>query len=164
MNNIFRAVFFVCLLSFSTGLAQTRYTLSGTITDGQSDETLLGVTLSIPEAKINATTNQYGFYSVSLPEGTYTFELSYMGYMNYSEQINITGNTRKNIAMMTSNVELEAVEITGSSNIVNVRKPEMSVNRLSVSEIKKMPVVLGEVDVVKSILQLRGVRNAGEGT
>lgn len=164
MNNIFRAVFFVCLLSFSTGWAQPRYTLSGTITDGQSNETLIGVTLSIPEAKINTTTNQYGFYSVSLPEGTYTFELSYMGYMNYSEQINITGNTRKNVAMSASNVELEAVEITGNSNVVNVRKPEMSVNRLSVSEIKKMPVVLGEVDVLKSILQLPGVTNAGEGT
>ncbi|MFA7444965.1 MAG: TonB-dependent receptor [Flavobacteriaceae bacterium] len=164
MNYIFRAVFFVCLLSFSSGLAQTRYTLSGTITDGQSNETLIGVTLSIPEAKINTTTNQYGFYSVSLPEGTYTFELSYMGYVNYSEQITVTENIRKNIAMNASSVELEAVEITGSSNLVNIRKPEMSVNRLSVSEIKKMPVVLGEVDVLKSILQLPGVTNAGEGT
>lgn len=164
MNNIFRAVFFVCILSFSTGWAQPRYTLSGTITDAESNETLIGVTLSIPEAKINTTTNQYGFYSVSLPEGTYTFELSYMGYMNYSEQITISENTRKNVAMSASNVELEAVEITGNSNVVNVRKPEMSVNRLSVSEIKKMPVVLGEVDVLKSILQLPGVTNAGEGT
>src|SRR5690606_11250785 len=164
MNNIFRAVFFLCLLSFSTGMAQTRYTLSGTIADGQSNETLIGYTISIPEAKINTTTNQYGFYSVSVPEGTYTFELSYMCYVNYSEQIIVTGNTRKNVAMSVSNVELEVVEITGNSNIVNVRKLEMSVNRLSVSEIKKMPVVLGEGDVLKSILQLPGVTNAGEGT
>lgn len=163
MNLKFRITLLLCLLSFSINFAQTRHTLSGTITDQNTNETLIGVTVSVKEANISTITNEYGFYSVSVPEGEYTLEVSYIGFYVFSERISIKGNTRKSIAMQTSDVMIEGVEITGSSRAANIRKPEMSVNKLSVEEIKKMPVVLGEVDILKSILTLPGVTNAGEG-
>lgn len=151
------------LLNFSINFAQTRYTLSGTITDQNTNETLIGVTVSVKEANINTITNEYGFYSVSVPEGEYTLEVSYIGFAVFSERILVKGNIRKNVSMQASETMIEAIEITGNSRVVNIRKPEMSVNKLSVEEIKKMPVVLGEVDILKSILTLPGVTNAGEG-
>lgn len=159
----FRITFLLCLLTFSTNFAQTRYTLSGTIADSNTNETLIGVTVSIKEANINTMTNEYGFYSVSLPRGEYTLEVSSVGFSVFSEKIILDKNTRKNIPMQPSDVMIDEIIITEGGNITNIRKPEMSVNKLTIAEIKKMPVVLGEVDILKSILQLPGVTNAGEG-
>src|SRR5690554_1630404 len=163
MDFKYKIVLFFFLLISSINFAQNRYILSGTITDQNTNETLIGVTVSIKEASINTITNEYGFYSVSLPEGTYTLEVSYIGYAAFSESILVNANTRKNVSIEFTGVSIEGVEITGNNRAVNIRKPEMSVNKLSVEEIKKMPVVLGEVDILKSILTLPGVTNAGEG-
>ncbi len=158
-----KVILILFLLTFSINFAQNRYTLSGTIIDSATNETLIGVSISVKEANINTMTNEYGFYSISVPEGTYTIEASYLGYTLFSEKVSVNGNLRKNIAMQSSETMIETIEITGSSKAVNIRKAEMSVNKLSVEEIKKMPVVLGEVDILKSILTLPGVTNAGEG-
>ncbi len=163
MDFKFKIVLFFFLLSCSINMAQTRYTLSGTITDQSTNETLIGVSVSIKEANIHTITNEYGFYSISIPEGTYTLEVSYIGYTVSSERILVNANMRKNVSMEFSGFTIEGVEITGNNRAVNIRKPEMSVNKLTVEEIKKMPVVLGEVDILKSILTLPGVTNAGEG-
>lgn len=159
-----KVILFFSLLISSVCFAQTQYTLSGTVTDQNTNETLIGVTISIREANIYTATNEYGFYSVSVPEGIYTLEVSYIGYVVLSESVTVSENTRKNISMQSSETMIEAIEISGNSKAVNIRKPEMSVNKLSVEEIKKMPVVLGEVDILKSILTLPGVTNAGEGS
>lgn len=163
MDFKFKIVLFFFLLISSINFAQNRYTLSGTITDQNTNETLIGVAVSVKEANINTITNEYGFYSVAVPEGTYTLEVSYIGYAVFSESVLVNTNTRKNVSLEFSGVMIEGVEITGNSRATNIRKPEMSVNKLTVEEIKKMPVVLGEVDILKSILTLPGVTNAGEG-
>src|SRR5690606_13834200 len=163
MDFKYKIVLFFFLLISSINFAQNRYILSGTVTDQNTNETLIGVTVSVKEANINTITNEYGFYSVSVPEGTYTLEVSYIGYAVFSESILVNANTRKNVSIEFTGIAIEGVEITGNNRAVNIRKPEMSVNRLSVEEIKKMPVVLGEVDILKSILTLPGVTNAGEG-
>lgn len=163
MDFKYKIVLLFFLLISSISFAQNRYILSGTITDQNTNETLIGVTVSVKEANINTITNEYGFYSVSVPEGEYTLEVSYIGFAVFSEKISVRGNTRKSVAMQSSDVMIESIEITGNTKAVNIRKPEMSVNKLSVEEIKKMPVVLGEVDILKSILTLPGVTNAGEG-
>src|SRR5690606_3418545 len=136
-------ILFVCLLISSINFAQNRYTLSGTITDQNTNETHIGVTGSIKEASINTITNEYGFYSVSLPEGNYALEVSYIGYAAFSESILVNANTRKNVSIEFTGIAIEGIEMTGNNRAVNIRKPEMSVNKLSVEEIKKMPVVLG---------------------
>jgi len=151
---------FLCSLT----QAQQKFTLSGTIADTGTTETLIGASVYIKELQTGTTTNEYGFFSISLPPGTYTVQVDYVNYGSVTETIELTGNVRKNFSLTTSDQEIEEVVVTGERRRAEIRKPEMSVNKLSVAEIKKMPVVLGEVDVLKSILQLPGVTNAGEGS
>ena len=165
-------VFFILLLSSLASFSQEtklselpkqKFTLSGIITDTNSNETLIGVNIIIPELKTGVTTNEYGFYSITLPQGIYTVQISYLGYQNIEESINLNQNIKNNFKLFSNETALKEVIITDNKTKTDIRKPEMSVNKLSISTIKKMPVVLGEVDVLKSILLLPGVTNAGEG-
>jgi len=154
----------ILLLFFAlfNGYSQEKMTLSGTISDKKNNESLIGVSISIKEIKAFTTTNEYGFYSLTLPKGEYTISISYVSYETVSEKISLTQNLRKNYNLAEAGQVLEDVVIS-EKNKTNTRKPEMSVNKLSISAIKQMPVVLGEVDIIKSILFLPGVTNAGEG-
>ncbi|RWX01629.1 TonB-dependent receptor [Flavobacterium cerinum] len=152
------------LLIFSTVFAQEKFTLSGTIADDSSNETLIGASVYIKELQKGVTTNEYGFYSISLPAGTYTVQISYVSFATKEETIELKSNVRKNVNLSTNSEELQEVVISDNRKRAEIRRPEMSVNRMTAEEIKKMPVVMGEVDVLKSILQLPGVTNAGEGS
>ena len=151
------------LLTALSAFSQEKFTLSGTISNENSNETLIGVNISVTGLKTGITTNEYGFYSLTLPKGDYEMVISYVGFATMTEKISLTQNTKKNYSLTESGQELKEVVVTSEKTTVNIRKPEMSVNKLSISTIKKMPVVLGEVDVIKSILFLPGVTNAGEG-
>jgi hypothetical protein len=152
-------LFLFSIYSFS----QEKFTLSGIIKDANSNETIIGVNVSIPELKTGITTNEYGFYSLTLPKGEYKIVISYVGFSTLTEKIVLTQNIKKNYSLTETGQQLDEVLITTDKKTANIRKPEMSANKLSISEIKKMPVVLGEVDVIKSLLLLPGVTNAGEG-
>lgn len=155
--------FLVVLLSALSSFGQEKFTLSGTIIDANSNETLIGVNVVIPELKTGVTTNEYGFYSITIPKGNYTVQISYLGYLTISESISLNQNIKNNFNLFSNETALQEVIITDNKTKIDIKKPEMSVNKLSISAIKKMPVVLGEVDVLKSILLLPGVTNAGEG-
>ena len=144
--------------------AQEKVTLSGTITDAATTETLIGASVYIKEIQAGTTTNEYGFYSLSVPKGTYTLQVSYVSFGTIEETVNLTANVKKNYSLTSSASELQEVVINADKPRADVRTPQMGLNKLTVAEIKKMPVVLGEVDVIKSILQLPGVTNAGEGS
>lgn len=144
-------------------LAQEKFTLSGTVIDANSNETLIGVNVVVTELKTGVTTNEYGFYSITLPKGTYTLQVSYLGYKTIEQTLNLNQNVKNNFNLFGNETTLKEVIITDNKTKIDIKKPEMSVNKLSISAIKKMPVVLGEVDVLKSILLLPGVTNAGEG-
>ena len=141
------STFLVVLLSVFSSFAQEKFTLSGTIIDANSNETLIGVNVVIPELKTGVTTNEYGFYSITLPKGIYSVQISYLGYQNIEESINLNQNTKNNFNLYSNETALKEVVITGNKTKIDIKKPEMSVNKLSISAIKKMPVVLGEVDV-----------------
>lgn len=145
-------------ISFS----QEKFTISGTISDAKTNETLIGVNLFI--AKINAgiSTNEYGFYSITLPKGEYKIKVNYLGYESIEVTIILDKNIKRNFSLTETGQQLEEVIIT-EKKTTETRKPEMSVNKLSGATIKKIPVVLGEVDVLKALLTLPGVTNAGEG-
>ena len=143
--------------------AQEKFTLSGIITDEINGETLIGVNVIINELKTGTVTNEYGFYSITLPKGTYTVTISYLGFGDVNESISLEQNIRKNFTIKESNVQLNEVVVTENPYKINIKKPEMSANKLSIATIKQMPVLLGEVDVIKSLLFLPGVTNAGEG-
>ncbi|MDI1304289.1 MAG: TonB-dependent receptor, partial [bacterium] len=161
----FLLLFFIAINSFSqdTEPAKQKFTLSGTIIDANSNETLIGVNIAIPELKTGVTTNEYGFYSITVPKGNYSLQITYLGYQTIEESINLDLNTKNNFKLLSNETALKEVVIIDTKTKTDIRKPEMSVNKLSISAIKKMPVVLGEVDVLKSILLLPGVTNAGEG-
>lgn len=158
---------FYALLFLSTtfhAFSQEKVTLSGTVTDGSGNETLIGAGIVVLEAKnVSALTNSYGFYSLTLPKGEYTIIVSYMGFETMRENISLTENTTKDFSMVEMSSTLGEVVVTADNARTRIYKPEMSVNRLSVNTIKKIPAVMGEVDVLKSLLQLPGVTNAQEG-
>ncbi len=143
---------------------QELYTLNGTISDISSNETLIGVNVIFPEAKTGVVTNDYGYYSIKLPEGNYELQISYIGYQSIRKTINLDSDKKMDFQLTEVSENLEEVLVTSNIEGLNIRKPEMSVNRLSINTIQKLPVVFGEVDVVKSLLLLPGVSNAGEGS
>ena len=158
---IFLALLFVLPMAWQA-FSQQRYTLSGTVTEASSNETLIGVSILVPELRTGAVTNEYGFYSLSLPEGTYEVVIAYLGFQDIRQTITFTSNQRIDFRMEEEAEELEEVVLTEDVERLDIRKPQMSVSALSVQTIKNIPVVLGEADVIKSIILLPGVTNAGE--
>ncbi|WP_299365867.1 TonB-dependent receptor [Winogradskyella sp.] len=161
-KKIFTVLIISLWFSFST-LAQEKFTLSGSITDSQSNETLIGVNVIVPEIQSGTMTNEYGFYSITLPKGTYEIQISYLGFKTISETIVLNTDMTKSFKLQETAESLDEVVIKENVEKLNIKKPQMSVNALSIQTIKNMPVVLGEVDVIKSITLLPGVTNAGEG-
>lgn len=162
---ITKKISLLLILIFTTfaSFSQEKFTLSGTIKDSKNNESLIGVNVYIPALKIGTTTNEYGFYSLTVPSGEHEIEISYLGYQTIHKTIILDQNTKNNFSISESGQELQEVVIKDNKGKINIKSPEMSVNKLSISTIKKIPVVLGEVDVIKSILLLPGVTNAGEG-
>lgn len=160
-----RMFWLLCAFSLVTGLinAQEKFTLSGTISEEKSNETLIGVNIVFPEISAGTTTNEYGFYSITLPKGTYNIVISYLGYATISEQITLNDDISKNFSLVDALENLDAVIITENIEKLNIRTPQMSVNKLSSATIKEIPVVLGESDIIKAITLLPGVTTAGEG-
>jgi hypothetical protein len=158
-----KIILLIVLLTSIFSFSQEKFTLSGTIADLKTKETLIGVNVFILETKTGITTNEYGFYSITLPKGEYTISISYVGYQVIEEKVNLNSNIKKNFLISESSQLLKEVVIVDNKKRVDIRKPEMSVNKLTIQEIKEMPVIFGEVDIIKSILTLPGVTNAGEG-
>ena len=155
------AFLIIGIIQFS--FSQSKYTLSGIITEDLGNESMIGVNILVPELKTGVTTNEYGFYSITLPEGEYTFLISALGFENISIKIKLDQDKKQNFSLKEAAEELEEVTLIENAEKLDIRKPQMSVNVLSTSTIKNIPVVLGEADVIKSLLLLPGVTNAGEG-
>ena len=150
------------LLSLSI-LGQEKFTISGTVYDISSNETLIGVSLYFPELNAGTTTNEYGFYSITIPEGTYKVLISYLGFTTISEEINLSKKIIKDFKLKEEAESLDEIIIQTDIEKLNIKSPQMSVNKLTSASIKQIPVVLGEADVIKSITLLPGVTSAGEG-
>lgn len=143
--------------------AQEKFTISGIISEAESGETLFGVNVIIPQLQTGTVTNEYGFYSITLPQGMYEVYYSSLGFKTQKLDISLTENIKKNLALSTASESLDEVVIETNIERLNVRSSQMSTNTLSTNTIKKIPVVLGEVDVIKAITLLPGVSTAGEG-
>lgn len=151
------------LLTGFYSFAQQKYTISGSISEEGSGETLMSVNVLIPEIKSGAITNEYGFYSITIPEGNYEIHFTSIGFTSKIVTINLSENKVINLSLTTDLEELDEVIIKTDNEKLNIRNPQMSVNTLKASTIKKIPVVLGEADVLKAITLLPGVTNSGEG-
>lgn len=153
---------FLFILASMSSFSQEKFTISGTISDKKNNETLIGVNIIVKGTKSSVITNEYGFYSLTLPKGDYEISISFISYETIDEKISLNQDIKKNYSLIESGELLQEVIIKEKVG-TNTRKPEMSVNKMSIATIKQMPVVLGEVDIIKSILFLPGVTNAGEG-
>jgi len=162
MLHLKKIFFFIFLTSLSL-YSQEKFTISGTIQEATSNETLISVNIIIPELQTGTTTNEYGFYSITLPEGEYKVIISYIGFSDVVETINLSQNITKNYSLEEATQNLDEVVIKENVERLNIKKPQMSVNALSSSTIKQIPAILGEPDVIKAITMLPGVTTAGEG-
>jgi hypothetical protein len=161
----FIALFFL-LGVISTTLYAQEHSISGKITDATTGETLFGVNVIIPELNRGTVTNAYGFYSLSVPDGPHAISFSYLGYEIINKSVDISENQTINIALEEVSEQLEQVVLSsvGKKARDKIKTPQMSVTKLSATTIKNAPVVLGEVDILKTITLLPGVTNAGEGS
>tara|TARA_B100000809_G_scaffold90011_1_gene88518 strand:- start:3939 stop:6344 length:2406 start_codon:yes stop_codon:yes gene_type:complete len=159
-KNILILLFFILC---SNSYAQETYTISGVISEKSSGETLIGVNVIFPEQQRGTVTNGYGFYSITLPTGAYDIEISYLGYQSIRKKIVLTKSIKENFSLEFASELIDEVVVKSNSRIQNLQKPQMSVHKIGVNTIKEMPVVLGEVDIIKSIQLLPGVTSAGEG-
>lgn len=160
MKNILTILFFLGSIAI---FAQEKFTLSGTISEEDSGETLFGVNVIIPSLQTGTVTNQYGYYSITLPKGEYEVYYSSIGFATQKTQISLSENVKQNLELVTDTESLDEVILKADGEKLNIRSSQMSTNTLSATTIKKIPVVLGEVDVIKSITLLPGVTSAGEG-
>ena len=155
--------FLILLLLVSTLLtAQKKYTLSGYIKDAGSGETLIGASLSVKGKGINS--NQYGFYSITLVEGDYSFICSFVGYKSQQFKINLKADSLVNFSLLSGTALSEEVIVTAKKRDNNIKNAQMGKVTLPIEQIKSIPAFLGEVDLLKVVQLLPGIRNAGEGS
>lgn len=152
------------LFLFIGTLKSESFTISGYVKNSESGETLIGATVSIPEIKKGTRTNVYGFYSLTIPEGKYKLRASYVGYSPFTKDIDINKDLKFDIELTSKSIQTQEVVVTAKSKDYNVASIEMSSIAVSTDIIKKMPALLGEVDVIKSIQLLPGVSTVGEGS
>jgi hypothetical protein len=143
---------------------QGKRTLSGIIKSASTGETLVAATVRIAGTNYATSSNEYGFYSLTLPIGTYIITVNAIGSKSYKNTIELTKNTSLNIPLEDDMNELETVTITSNTAKRNIENPQMGMERLSISETKNVPVLLGERDVIKTLQLLPGVKTSGEGT
>ncbi|WP_051205302.1 TonB-dependent receptor [Salinimicrobium xinjiangense] len=158
-----KKIFAICFLSVVFQLrAQETFVVNGVIKDADNNETLAGVNILFPELQRGTVSNDYGFYSIKIPKGEHVMEISFLGYQTSRVKIDAKENINMDFSLSTATQDLEEVVITEDIERLNISRPEMSVNKLEITTIQKLPVVFGEVDIIKSLLLLPGVSNAGE--
>ncbi|WP_422080284.1 TonB-dependent receptor [Ulvibacterium sp.] len=158
---IFLGILMVNAFVFS----QDGYTINGIITDKANGETLFGASVFLKDTNIGVVTNEYGFYSITAPKGNYVLTISYMGYLEINQEIQLNENQKLDFEVEEYTTRLDEIVVTAEeSERISLKKPEMSIAKLNIKTVKQMPVVLGEVDVLKSIQLLPGVTNNGEGS
>ncbi len=165
MSLFFRLFLILTFFAFTNFcFAQDNFTVSGYVKDDASGETLIAANIiNKANPKQGVTTNLYGFYSLTLPKGEYTLVFSYLGYANKEIDVNLTDNQRINVDLVEG-VAIEEVIVTGERKDKNVNSTEMGTVELPMEDIKKLPAIFGEVDILKTLQLLPGVSSAGEGS
>lgn len=156
-------IVFMLLLGPVLAFAQRKHTISGYIKDASTGEYLPGASIFVRESMQGSASNNYGFFSLTLPEGKYTLVVSFLGYQEYSNTIELKSDLRLNINLQTRAVETRAVEIKGERIENNLKSTDMGRVEIPMEMIKKLPAFFGEVDVIKIMQLTPGVKSGGEG-
>ncbi len=161
---VFRVLFSgLCVFFCLFANAQEKFVLSGVVQDTANGEDMIGATVYIREANAGMATNSYGFYSFTLPKGTYTLSVNYVGYATITRTVELNSSLKLDIQMAEQKMETKEVVVTSDRPDANVKSMEMGTTKLEMKTISAMPPLLGEVDVIRSIQALPGVSSVGEG-
>ncbi|MDB5281577.1 MAG: TonB-dependent receptor, partial [Bacteroidota bacterium] len=143
--------------------AQNKFTVSGYVKDTANGESLMAAAVYVVELGKGAGTNEFGFYSLTLPAGTYTLKISYIGYAPQLHVVLLTKDVRLNVELGSAAIQTNEVVITGERKGENVESTDMGRQEIKMEEAKSIPAFLGEVDILKTIQLLPGVMSGGEG-
>lgn len=146
----------------SITLIAQEYTISGRVKDAANGETLLGAAIVI-ENSGGAVTNEYGFYSISANAGTYKVTYKYLGYEDVTKTITLNKNKTINVELGEKANQLGTAVVSARALDKKVENKKISVVKMETSKIKEIPVIFGEVDILKTITLLPGIQSAGEG-
>lgn len=157
---------FILFFTICTSLvySQTKFSISGTVKDSASGEDMIGAIVADKAADVAVETNEYGFYSLSVPAGKRAITIEYPGYTSKTYQIDVQNNVTYNFNINEEVTVLKEVVITEKKPDENLSNVKMSTNNLDLRQIKTLPALFGEVDIIKNLQTLPGVQTAGEGT
>jgi hypothetical protein len=157
-------LFLLSFASLQSLFAQEKFTISGTIKDKKNGETIIGAIVRVNELKgTGAVTNEYGFYSLTLPSGKYTLSFEFLGYQTQTVSITLDKNQKTDIAFEENSKELNEVTVTATRDNERVTSAQTGVEKMDMKEINKIPVLMGERDIIKTMQLIPGVKSAGEG-
>lgn len=137
-------------------------TVHGAVRSQRTGETVIGATVSVVETGAATITNEYGFFSLTMPRGDYSLLISAVGMQTLETDISLSADTEKQILLTEDTTSLEAVTVTATSSS-NVRGPQMGVEKINVKDVKNIPVIFGERDILKSMQLLPGIKQVAEG-
>ncbi len=158
------AVLLLLCMASSTLWGQNQYTISGYISDQASGEALIGANIWAPTQRVGTSSNVYGFYSLTLPEGTHVIRLQYLGYATLNFEVNLVENLDQNFEMEGVDNLLNEVEVIASEGVKIEEQVQMSRMEVPIKQLKSLPAIMGEVDIMKTLQLLPGVQSGGEGT
>lgn len=158
---------FFCLFSiliFGQTELKKKYTISGFIKDKSTGEELIGANIMVNELNgVGTSSNAYGFYSLTILEGSYTITVRYIGYETLSFQATLNKNIKKNFTLIEKVIEQKEIVVLGERKNDNITKAQMGIEKLDVKEIQSIPVLFGEKDILKTMQLLPGIKSIGEG-
>ena len=164
MRKNFLLLALIVLFMHQASFGQSNYTISGYMKDKKNGEVLIGATVLVKELTTGVTTNQYGFYSLTLPKGKYSLAFTYIGYSKVEQVVDLSSNMKLNVELADESVEIESVVVTSKKRNENITQTQMGVSKIDPKSISSMPVLMGEADVLKTIQLLPGVQAASEGS
>ncbi len=162
MKKVWSIMLLFCAIGVELA-AQEKFTLNGYIKDSLSGETLIGANLSVKSTGKSIASNGYGFFSITLPKGKYQILCNFIGYQSKEFTIDFNSNIEENILLSPNVVQIQNVTVTARKRDNNIKTTQMGKFDLSVATAKALPAFFGEVDILKTLQLMPGVRNAGEG-
>ncbi len=157
---------FTCLITlfiFTGHISAARYTISGTITDSTNGETLIGASIAVQDSPGTGTiSNSYGYFSLSIPEGRVTLNISYLGYGTETVTLDLRSNLRRDFRLTPDARELGEVEIVARRSNFNITSAEMGSQKIEVRELSRIPVIFGEADILKTLTLTPGIKTVGD--
>jgi hypothetical protein len=157
-------IFYLFFILFNVEfLRGQNITISGKITDKSNGETMPGTTIFVKEINKAFSTNNYGFYSITLPSGNYSLTYYFTGYSPINKIIQLQKDIIINLSLAPEEIQMEEVTISGEKSDKNIQGSQMGTVNMDMEQIKSLPQFMGEVDVMKTVQLIPGVKSAGDG-